>query len=200
MTKIALGLAQYESVRYRMSRTRKDSRKITSTVWQRVLKPGGRLLLTDPIVVTGPLTNAEVVMRSSSGFYLFAPVGYDEHVIVQCGMRVATVENLTQNMANVTERRRQARKSRELTLREIEGDHGYEGQQEFLAVASFSPNKADCPVSHLWSRTRTDVPAGLARKACQVSRHRLRYLGLLATEAADMRHTSAKTTFLNVIS
>jgi hypothetical protein len=101
-----------------------------------VLKPGGRLLFTDPIVVTGPLTNAEVVTRCSSGFYLFVPVGYDEHVIVRCGMRVVAVEDVTQNTADVAERRRLARKSRELALREIEGDHDYDGQQEFLGVAS----------------------------------------------------------------
>src|SRR5262249_36005896 len=85
---------------------------------------------------TGPLTNAEVAMRSSSGFYLFAPMGYDEQVIAQCGMGVVAVENVTKSTADLAERRRHARKSRELALREIEGDHGYEGQQEFLRVAS----------------------------------------------------------------
>lgn len=36
--------------------------------WTRLLKPGGRMLFTDPIVVTGPLTNAEIAVRSSIGF------------------------------------------------------------------------------------------------------------------------------------
>jgi ubiquinone/menaquinone biosynthesis C-methylase UbiE len=36
--------------------------------WARLLKPGGRLLFTDPITVTGPLTNAEIAVRSYSGF------------------------------------------------------------------------------------------------------------------------------------
>ena len=104
--------------------------------WHRVLRPSGRLLFTDPIVVTGPLTNAEVAVRSSAGFYMLVPQGYDEQVIVHYGMRVAAVENLTQNMADVAERRKEARKSRELALREIEGDQAYEAQQEFLAVAN----------------------------------------------------------------
>ena len=34
----------------------------------RLLKPGGHLLFTDPITVTGPLTHQEIVMRSSIGF------------------------------------------------------------------------------------------------------------------------------------
>ena len=49
--------------------------------WARLLKMGGRLLFTDPITLTGPLTNAEMAVRSSAGFYLFVPCGYDERVI-----------------------------------------------------------------------------------------------------------------------
>ena len=45
--------------------------------WARVLKPGGRLLFTDPTIVTGPLTNMELAVRSSIGFFLFVPLGYD---------------------------------------------------------------------------------------------------------------------------
>jgi hypothetical protein len=30
-------------------------------------------LFTDPIIVNGPLTNAEIEGRSSAGFYLFVP-------------------------------------------------------------------------------------------------------------------------------
>ena len=37
--------------------------------WARLLKPGGRLLFTDPLVVTGPLTNAEIAQ-----FYRLLPV------------------------------------------------------------------------------------------------------------------------------
>src|SRR6185503_13134204 len=35
--------------------------------WLRVLRPGGRLVFTDPIVVTGPLTHDEMAIRSSIG-------------------------------------------------------------------------------------------------------------------------------------
>src|SRR5262249_23142181 len=56
--------------------------------WTRLLKPGGRLLFTDPTVVTGPLTDAEIAVRSSSSFYLFVPRDYDERIIAQCGLQV----------------------------------------------------------------------------------------------------------------
>jgi SAM-dependent methyltransferase len=104
--------------------------------WVRLLKVGGRLLFTDPITVTGPLTNAEIALRSPAGSYLFVPYGYDEGVIAQCGLRLLVCKDVTANMAKVAEARVAARASRSATLREIEGDQAYEGQQEFLAVAA----------------------------------------------------------------
>jgi 2-polyprenyl-3-methyl-5-hydroxy-6-metoxy-1,4-benzoquinol methylase len=104
--------------------------------WARLLKPGGRLLFTDPITVTGALTNVEIAIRSSAGFYLFVPHGYDERAIAQCGLRLLVFEDVTENMAKVAEARRAARAARSTALREIEGDQAYDGQQEFLAAAA----------------------------------------------------------------
>lgn len=104
--------------------------------WARLLKLGGRLLFTDPITLTGPLTNAEVASRSSAGFYLVVPLGYDERIISQCGLELLEREDVTANMARVAEARQTARESRSAALREIEGDQAYDGQQEFLAVAA----------------------------------------------------------------
>lgn len=104
--------------------------------WARLLKPEGRLLFTDPITVTGPLTNVEIAVRSSAGFYLFVPPGHDELLVAQCGLQLLVCRNVTANMAQVAEARRVARASRSAALREIEGDQAYDGQQEFLAVAA----------------------------------------------------------------
>ena len=104
--------------------------------WARLLKPGGRLLFTDPTTVTGPLTNAEIATRSSIGFFLFVPPGYDQGVVKSSGLRLRRSEDVTANMAEVAERRGAARASRSEALRRIEGDLTYEGQQEFLAVAA----------------------------------------------------------------
>lgn len=111
-------------------------RKLVIAEWARLLKPDGRLLFTDPIVVTGPLTNAEIAIRSSAGFYLLVPQGYDEQILAQCGLRLVAAENLTGNMADIAGRRRQARELREQALREVEGPEAYAAQQQFLAVAS----------------------------------------------------------------
>jgi SAM-dependent methyltransferase len=104
--------------------------------WARLLKVGGRLLFTDPITVTGVLTNTEIAVRSSAGFYLFVPHGYDGRVIAQSGLHLLMSEDVTTNMANIAEARRAARASRSTALREIEGDETYDDQQEFLTVAA----------------------------------------------------------------
>jgi 2-polyprenyl-3-methyl-5-hydroxy-6-metoxy-1,4-benzoquinol methylase len=104
--------------------------------WKCVLKPGGRLLFTDPIIVTGALSNAEIAVRSSIGFFLFVPAGYDDEVLAKCDLRVVVKEDVTSNIARVAERRRTARASRGQALRQIEGVEPYDGQQEFLGVAA----------------------------------------------------------------
>lgn len=111
-------------------------RKRVISEWVRLLKPTGRMLFTDPITVTGALTSPEISIRSSIGFFLFVPLGFDEELIQECGLRLLAREDVTANMALIAERRRAARESRRGQLREIEGDETYEGQQEFLAVAS----------------------------------------------------------------
>ena len=101
--------------------------------WARLLKPTGKLLFTDPITVTGALTNAEIAKRSSAGFYLFVPHGYDERI---SRMRLLVCEDVTANMAKVAEARHAARASRSTALREIEGGQTYDNEQEFLTVAA----------------------------------------------------------------
>ena len=106
------------------------------TDWARLLKRGGRVLFTNPAVVTGPLTNAEIAVRGSSGLYLFVPRGYDERVINQCGMRVVACEDRTPKLGDVAERRKSARESRSSALRRVEGDEAYDNRQKFLSVVA----------------------------------------------------------------
>jgi 2-polyprenyl-3-methyl-5-hydroxy-6-metoxy-1,4-benzoquinol methylase len=104
--------------------------------WARLLKPGGLLLFTDPIIITGALTNAEIAVRSSAGLYLFVPPGYDDRIIAECGLYLLVSEDVTWNMAEVAVRRQAARASRSSAVREVEGDQTYETQQEFLAISA----------------------------------------------------------------
>ena len=62
--------------------------------WARVLCPGGRLVFTDPIVVTGALSSEEIAARSSIGFFLFVPVGTDERLLGEAGFELVEVAAL----------------------------------------------------------------------------------------------------------
>lgn len=104
--------------------------------WARVLKPGAVLVFTDPIVVTGPLTNEEMTVRSSIGFFLFVPTGVDERLLTDAGFTVTEVVDRTENMAVTAHRRMKAREKYAKDLRVIEGDETFDGQQRFLEVAS----------------------------------------------------------------
>ena len=104
--------------------------------WKRVLKPGGRVLFTDPITVTGPLTAEEIAVRSSIGFFLFVPADYDSRLIAECGLKLMIREDVTANMALLAERRRAARAARSEALCDIEGKQTYENQQAFFSVAA----------------------------------------------------------------
>ena len=101
--------------------------------WHRVLKPSGRLLFTDSVTVTGPLTSEEIARRSSIAFFLLVPPGYDEQVLAEAGFTVEIREDYT---AAVAGRWRDAREARAGALRAIEGDETFEGQQRFLDVTA----------------------------------------------------------------
>jgi SAM-dependent methyltransferase len=104
--------------------------------WTRLLKPGGRALFTNPIIVTGPLANSEIAVRTSAGFYLVVPRGYDERVIAESGLHLLLAQDVTANMAKVAEGRHRARAARADALREIEGAGPFETEQEFLSVTA----------------------------------------------------------------
>ena len=76
--------------------------------WHRVIKCGGCLLFTDPIIVTGPLTNEEIAIRASIGAFLFVPDGTDEQLLEDAGFAITRVED----------------------------DNAFDGQQVFLDTAA----------------------------------------------------------------
>lgn len=100
--------------------------------WRRVLRPGGLLLYTDPIVVTGILTSEEIATRSAIGFFLFVPEGVNQRLLREAGFDLVRHEDVTDNEVETSSRWIAARENRREDLIAIEGAETYEGTQAFL--------------------------------------------------------------------
>jgi SAM-dependent methyltransferase len=104
--------------------------------WARVLRPGGRLLFTDPVVITGILDSEELAIRTSIGYFLFLPPGENERLLAAAGLTVIDVEDTTDHLAEIARRRHDARAAHAEALREIEGDAAFDGLQRFFDVVA----------------------------------------------------------------
>jgi hypothetical protein len=102
--------------------------------WQRVLRPGRRAVFTDPVVVTGPVSNDELALRSSIGTFLFVPPGINERLIEKSGLRLVRVEDATANAARLADRWRSARDAHQDELIRLEGESRFGALQRFFEV------------------------------------------------------------------
>ena len=102
--------------------------------WNRVLRAGGHILFTDPVVVTGPVSNEELAVRSNIGFFLFVPPEVTEGFIREAGFSQLRRQDVTENIELTSERWYAARQARRDALVRIEGEERYEGLQRFLGA------------------------------------------------------------------
>ena len=100
--------------------------------WRRVLRPGRRALFTDPVVVTGLVTNDELALRSSIGLFVFATAEVNDRLIREAGFRPIAREDVTENAALVSGRWYDARAAREADLVRLEGRERFDGLQCFF--------------------------------------------------------------------
>jgi hypothetical protein len=82
-------------------------------------------VFTDPVVISGPVTNDERAQRSSIGVFLFVPPGVNEGLIGEVGLRLVQEEDVPANAALVSGRWHRARQEHELLK--------LEGLQRFFA-------------------------------------------------------------------
>ncbi len=92
------------------------------------------MLFTDPIVITGPISNDEIATRSSIGFMLFVPPGENERLLQQARFFLVRREDVSENESVVSNRWHAARDRRRNDLMRIEGADRYEAFQKFFSV------------------------------------------------------------------
>lgn len=101
----------------------------------RVLRPGGRMLFSDALVIGGLISQEEIATRSSIGFYVYGPTGENERLMERAGFSQIRATDTTENAARISKRWHEAREKKREDLIAIEGDRNFDGLQRFLSCA-----------------------------------------------------------------
>jgi SAM-dependent methyltransferase len=104
--------------------------------WARLLRPGGRLLFTDAVVITGPVAKPELDIRAALGFYLFVPPGVNEEAIAAAGLMLLRQDDRTAATAGIAARWHAARVRHTAELEAQEGIEWFAHRQRFLATTA----------------------------------------------------------------
>lgn len=100
----------------------------------RTLRPGGRFLFSDALVIGGMISHQEIATRSSIGYYLFSPPGENERILTQAGFQILEARDTTESAALISQRWHDAREKRRDALVSIEGEPNFDGLQAFLSA------------------------------------------------------------------
>lgn len=98
----------------------------------RILIPGGRFLFTDAGVVTGSISDEEVLLRSVHGYTQFAAPGFHERMLELAGFRLLDTEDRTANVLKNATGRLAARLAHRAELEQVEGVTHFQRQQRYL--------------------------------------------------------------------
>jgi len=99
----------------------------------RVLKPLGRLLFSDALVIGGVVSHQEIATRSLIGYYLFSARGQNEQLIRQAGFHLIKLSDTSEKAAAIAQRWHGARDKQKDALIALEGQTNFEGIQQFLS-------------------------------------------------------------------
>jgi SAM-dependent methyltransferase len=102
--------------------------------WQRLLRPGGRILFSDPVVITGLVSGDELAHCASMGHFVFSPHGENVRLIRRAGLTLARCEDTTASVVGVARRWREARARHRTELLADEGEETFADLQRYLAL------------------------------------------------------------------
>jgi SAM-dependent methyltransferase len=108
----------------------------TLAEWARLVRTGGRIVFTDPGVLTGAVAKTELDVRSTSGFFLFVPPGLDEAAIAAAGLTLLRQEDRTATIAETASRWHAARARRAAAVERMEGAAAFGQRQRFFATTA----------------------------------------------------------------
>ncbi|MEN3333529.1 MAG: hypothetical protein V7641_2894 [Blastocatellia bacterium] len=100
--------------------------------WYRILRPGGQMLFTDALVITGMVSHEEIARRSSIGNYFYLPPGVNERLIEEAGFELIRCDDLTASAVSVAKRWYDARANHQGEMIHVEGERNFSGLQAFL--------------------------------------------------------------------
>ena len=123
---------------------------------RRVLRPGGRFLLTDAGVVTGAISSEEVAKRSPHGFTQFAPAGWNEKLLAEAGFRLVETRDRTADVIRNATGRLSAVRAHAAELTQRSGAADLERQISYLeTIVELSRRRALSRVMYLAERPLT---------------------------------------------
>ena len=133
--------------------------------WHRMVRPSGRILFTDALVVTGELSGDELSTRSSIGFYLFVPPGENERLLAETGFSLMNTEDLDSKRCGNCRRRYAAREQHRAALVAREGASTFDrGFSVSWRAWNACRRNAVCRGSLTWPRKRVRRPRKRVRR------------------------------------
>jgi SAM-dependent methyltransferase len=133
-SRLPFGDARFDAVQCIDAINHLPGRASVLAEWHRVLAPGGGVLYTDPVVVTGAVTAEEFALRSAIGHFTYLPPGENERLLRAAGFELTHTEDVTESEAAISARRIKAREARRDALVAEEGETAFDATQKFLAA------------------------------------------------------------------
>jgi SAM-dependent methyltransferase len=116
----------------------------------RTLAMGQRFLFTDAGVVTGSVSDQEVLRRSVHGYTQFVAPGFNERMLESTGFRLLEIENRTASVLKNAQGRLAAMFAHREELQDLKGVEDFERQQLYLeTVADLSRRGAVSRIMYL---------------------------------------------------